>query len=926
MGPAEATPPPDDRSETDKMLNAFGLPTDERRCSLLVMKAEEIIANVSRNTGNLYGDMRDPFSKAGYVREFAFWCRAGPNEVFNGVMTHPKKQRYKVPRAPDVIVYEYLKDHFLLRKQYNKRSKQYTINKPHSTSALKNVVKALCKLYRYQCASWPEGPKDFEKIVGPIPCADSGILSSLIEKYIKDAAEQRRANHAPRGLGSLCTEGYTEKQNQQMCEFGLTNHSLRHHSFSYMTEANVRSIHTHHVLSSNLALRFDDRQKLEWSQLCTQPSSDRTKETGIPLACFVLEKRKNNQSRQKCPVYSHRHLDDPTKCSFFALALELFGQTHMDGLAFLPSDFVPIPNMGSDGCHDGTYTHPWYDRCIFMGNTKAKKGACSEPDPYTHCLYPTVLSHFNRMYPQIDPPIVGYHKLHLERGQTARNAEKAGTRTEQIAQHGHWKIRDALRVHYLTGIPMEMIRFLAGFDPKLVPGQPLPIIRRNLLKPSQEMQDLVFPFVQPVLDAMKKDRDAKKADPKHVCVYPTTECGALVGFLNLSQLLACTFLQDCAVLFEDMNQHPIFTTPILQSRQFHLFRLELGEKMEAYEAFPMAEKSTGPAGDPSAEKSLRLVKKLIKLLTEVSTNFETVIDSELREIIQEFKSPLLGNNGVQWAASSSLSKGFVLPEEEEVSVSGTVDSLSPSPGRKRLSPKEVRSTMPMRQVQLFDPMDHPTDKTQWPRICPPPPWATSKWFLSNPATPKIVVEEYLFGYPHPPAIKDLEEVYGGEATHIVRGQSWRSHPDRKQANNKRKQWCNRLPLYKFIDQDPNTAVERLEAYIEEHFGEELKALDKTCQEPGPTHVRKAISKMKRDAEGAHKRRDTALARAKKRKENKERNRERATVVIGNQPGASKTQKEEALLLLLKKRRIEEENGELESASDEVDDVEATATA
>ena len=864
--------PADSRVHTDKMLNKFGLPSLKRREALLVQKAEEYIHRTSDSTNELCGDMQDPFSKRGHAKEFADWCRADKNTVFHGVKTNPEKQIYLIPRSPEVIAYEYLKHHFLVRKQFNRTSRDYTVDKPHSLSAVKNVVKALDRLYTHQSNVWPEGAEDFAKIVGRRP-SGSLAISTLIYNYGRKAAARNRANHAPRGLGSLCMEGYTDDQKQQMCEFGLTNHSLEHHNFGYLSAANVRAIHTHHVLASNYFLRFDDRHQIEWSQLCCQESDDRTKETGHKLACLVLEKRKNNQSRDKYPVFSHRHLSDPYKCSFFALGLELFGQTHLDGLPFMPTDFKPEPHMGSDGLHDGTYRHPWYDRCIFVGNTKARKGECSTPDPYNHCIYQTVLSHFKKMYQQIDPPLVSYHKLHLERGQTARDAEKAGVGANAIATHGQWKIRDALRECYLTGIPMELIRHLAGFDPMLVNGKPLPKIRRDLLEPPKELRDMVFPFLKPVKEEYEADLARQEADPKYVGEYPKKECGALSGFLELTTLLSKTFLQDCAVLYEDMSNHPIFSTPVLQSRLFQIFRLGLIEKMESYEAFASEDKvAVESPPDPAAQKCLSLVKKLFKLLTEVS-HFDSLEDGELQAILLEFDTPLLGT---KWATTSTrpvynprVLTTNIKDADSPATASAVISAVDASP-RRGMSPSDVRSTMPMQQHFPLEFLDMKQHKSQWPKECPPPLWARNKWFVPLPETPRELVDEYLVGLPHPPGLRDLEEIYGPDAgPHMIRGKSWRSHPNPKQANKKRKEWCNRLGLYKFIDENPLDAVQRLEVYIQENYATELQQLERTCEKPGPTILRKAMKKMKSESEGAEGRRLVAKQRAIKRKTNKE---------------------------------------------------------
>ena len=161
-------------------------------------------------------------------------------------------------------------------------------------------------------------------------------------------------------------------------------------------------------------------------------------------------------------------------------------------------------------------------------------------------------------------------------------------------------------------------------------------------------------------------------------------------------------------------------------------------------------------------------------------------------------------------------------------------------------------------------------KETWPIVCPPPVWATNKWLFHKPDTPSKMVQEYLVGYPNPPALRDLEEIYGPDAVHIKKGKSWRSHMDRDEANRKRKAWSERQALHDFINLEPNTATERLEGYIATAFSTELAQLGLSASAPGHAVMRKTWLLMKKNTAGASERSEKRQGNQPKRGKRTER--------------------------------------------------------
>ena len=895
--------------EEARAANANGVPSEERKKALLLIAVDSFVGGISQGTKNLYGDIKDPLTGTGYAGEFAKWCRASSNQVFNGVKTSPQKEVYLVPLPCETVVLEYFRDHFLKRKQYDRKTRSYIIDKPHSGSSIDNCLKALKKMYDYQAKLYPGGPTAYAKDRGRRP-NDGGTIKTLRNAYLRSAREARKRNYSPRGLGTLVMEGYTDDQNRQVCEFGLSNDSLCTHNLTRMPHAKARQVHTHHVVASNFCLRFDDRKHIQWSQFCLEEPPDRMKEEGkIKLLTCVLEDRKTNQYGNHEKVSSLRHREDPLKCTFFALGLELYSQVQLDGLPFPMDDFIPRRQEGSTN-----FVHRWYDRYLFHGHTKATRGRTPQPDPFQPCSYPGVLKAFNQVYEQVSPPITTYHKLHLQRGRTVREAEKGGVETHQIGSHGGWNLRSALHQHYLTGAPMEMIRFLAGYDPKLTPGDKIPCIRRGLCDPPTRLRDKVFPFVNQLKRLMQ-------LSPQE---FDTDGRSTLEGFIALCEMLSVTFLQDCAVLYEDMSQHPIFSTPLLASPEFFSFRDKLLNEMQIYESTPSEDRTLV---DGKSSDCLKVLTKLYALACDWGGRFLgcKVQDKELNEMIQKMvlKEGMLDGAVMETERSSPVSlreRDNGTPQPTRISPPGITTANPPTTGTtmQDLFPTEPELThfgekIPDILQNTILPATSPSgsdlhDPSTWPRVCPPPQWATSRWLFNKPDSVDIVVDEYMKGYPSPPALYHLEKLYGPDAIQITKGSSWRSDPNRNEANRRRKAWSERRALYDRLDhilakhvkdditklrKKPDETLEEIQErervkalcdnqveaaaaeakqdlseYIQKEFHSLIpEGMD--ARKPGHAVVRKMWLKMKKDTDGDGQRKERAIHAAKKRKLNRE---------------------------------------------------------
>lgn len=150
---------------------------------------------------------------------------------------------------------------------------------------------------------------------------------------------------------------------------------------------------------------------------------------------------------------------------------------------------------------------------------------------------------------------------HVTRGSSARMAEFAGAEDNHIRRQGRWNSQ-AMENCYLTTIPREAVRGLAGFDPK----RPCFCLPRSSLLPPKILLDMVFPWI-----------DEWTAKRESGLVVPTI---CLDSFLMAMNFLRIVLLQDSVILKERLPNLFIWNNSIFTSPEYQVFQKELKACME----------------------------------------------------------------------------------------------------------------------------------------------------------------------------------------------------------------------------------------------------------------------------------------------------------------------------------------------------------
>jgi hypothetical protein len=151
-------------------------------------------------------------------------------------------------------------------------------------------------------------------------------------------------------------------------------------------------------------------------------------------------------------------------------------------------------------------------------------------------------------------------KTHVNRGSAARMADILGVNEDQIRRQGRWN-NTTMNGAYLTGLPREMMRMMAGFNsPRSF------YLARASLDPPVSLCKKLFPEVDGWNDRLLTKADnPNNGDPIQSTV-------AASAFLQVMLVLRKTFLQDSVYMMELFPDHPIWQHSIFSDASYLVFK------------------------------------------------------------------------------------------------------------------------------------------------------------------------------------------------------------------------------------------------------------------------------------------------------------------------------------------------------------------
>lgn len=244
----------------------------------------------------------------------------------------------------------------------------------------------------------------------------------------------------------------------------------------------------------------------------------------------------------------------------------------------------------------------WYNRFLLRGGDRKEK-------PLS---YDTQLEWISKAFEGAG--LTSIKKTHAGRAQGAKHAELAGVSESQIRRAGRWNT-DSLTNSYLTNIPREFVRGMAGFSPAVQGNYFLP---RAQVVPPLSLQEEVWPWVDIWLkwfnsyegptpkgsnstplsvstsllpsgppSASTPSPNSSRTTTHGPKVMPSAEEDrtdlAAQGFLHLLYELRVIMLQDSVLLRREFPQHPIWADPVFVRDDYKRFAEEVLESLNTCE-------------------------------------------------------------------------------------------------------------------------------------------------------------------------------------------------------------------------------------------------------------------------------------------------------------------------------------------------------
>jgi hypothetical protein len=404
-------------------------------------------------------------------------------------------------------------------------------------------------------------------------------------QYIKSLqrleVQRKRDQLADKGRDTLL-DGYNFPQFEKACE-------MLWEKSDTSPECHFRTL-VDFLLSHYMLERGVNRRNAELSDVHTFEFPNEGPTPCKPLIFTSREGKENKFGRlQTIGALRHRK---PVVCLLSALAFYLLLRWDLTD--------EPLPDFG--------HRAAWYGVRLLVGSSYGRSrggGGTTEPLGYS-----TQLDWINKVleYAGID----SRKKTHIGRGAAAKLAELLGVSEDQIRRQGWWD-QDEMRGCYLTSLPREFMRAMAG-HPRFIGCFEIP---RAGVAPPDELLSMIWPD----LDQWKGRFGPELGQIQDL---------AAMGFTDLLFSLREVILQDSVFLRKRFPRSPVWEHPVFQ----HPAYAEFAARMEGAVEVGVEDNEQRPTkltmlthAMPELAEGLHGVRGDVKeLRSETRSNFKTMAE------------------------------------------------------------------------------------------------------------------------------------------------------------------------------------------------------------------------------------------------------------------------------------------------------------
>jgi hypothetical protein len=359
----------------------------------------------------------------------------------------------------------------------------------------------------------------------PYPHPRGALLRGQMKSLKQDKVKQAREGFADRAVGKL-NDGYTAAEYGRLCS--LMFDQKEKVGIWLRTRLDIQLLHAG-------VLRSESNRSAEFADISMyQLGGEEGQGSWTPCMILTITDGKTIEAGKADYTGILRH-KDPILCPLASLALYLLWRFDID--------HEPIP--------DFRHRSTWYRTRLIPGMQEETNSLSYE----TQALW---VRHAFAM-----ANIHSSKVTHTMRGAAARMADSQGVPEDQLRRAGHWERGSSMLTAYLSGLPREFMRVIAGFPGVLGHYH----LRRAGVKPPKALKDQIWPWVDSWLERYK-------ACIVSGCSFADGGLDScdLAGkaFLELLDWLRDILLQDAAVLQHrfplfPLWRHPVFSHPAWRS-------------------------------------------------------------------------------------------------------------------------------------------------------------------------------------------------------------------------------------------------------------------------------------------------------------------------------------------------------------------------
>lgn len=446
----------------------------------------------------------------------------------------------------------YLKE----RRRRGENDEAVVVRQTLSAPSVNLYVAALVSLYQTQVA---EGSN-------PHPHPRGAKLKAVLEHRLRQESVRKKIEYADRAAGTMI-DGYDPRHLQRFVRACWTSWSQGRGVSSPTVEAFLRTS-CDFLIAHQMLLRGESRRTLEFPDLFSLELKNEGPTTCTAMV-LIMHNGKTNQHNRLEYAVSVRN-KDPLLCPLSQLACYLFYRWNVVR--------EPVPQFQQ--------RQLWYDLKVVKGSA-----------PTNPLSYETHLQWTNKIFALAN--LSSLKKTHAGRKNGALEAELNGVSEAQIRRAGRWN-SDALSTCYLSHLPREFVRSMAGFNPHVPGNYYLP---RAQVQPPESLLHTCWPWLdfwrqwlETDLAPLAPERALGQApiDPALVSSEPAT-AGlppgvelrnlsraeedrtdmAAQGFLGLLDKLRTIFLQDSVILRKEFPEHPIWRQEIFVREDYREFAAQV---------------------------------------------------------------------------------------------------------------------------------------------------------------------------------------------------------------------------------------------------------------------------------------------------------------------------------------------------------------